>query len=148
MEDQAKRKLESKDERQSKTPRREASLKSTLNGTYIELDGKTCYHQIAWPKDQMEEESFPPVYDGILAKNYPFELDPFQTTAIACLEAGSTLFKSSKTDLLTIRRFRFSFCSYFCRKNCCCSICLCHGFTVGFCFIRKERNTSLGTKQG
>lgn len=57
-------------------------------GTFIEVDGKSCFHRVAWPKDAPAIEEPPPVHTGPFAKDYPFELDPFQNTSIACLEAG------------------------------------------------------------
>ena len=61
-------------------------------GTYIEVGDKSCLHRVAWPKDQEAAQDIPvPIYDGPLAKDYPFELDPFQRTSIACLEHGMQL---------------------------------------------------------
>ena len=57
----------------------------------IEAAGKTCTHEVAWPSSVVEEarEYLPPAKRaGDPAKTFPFCLDPFQQTAINCLEAG------------------------------------------------------------
>ena len=62
------------------------------SGTYIEVGDKSCLHRVAWPRDQEPAQDISvPIYDGPLAKDYPFELDPFQRTSIACLEHGMQL---------------------------------------------------------
>ena len=56
----------------------------------IEINGKSCQHEVAWPGIVKEETAFQPPARSKLppAKQYPFSLDPFQQTAINCLEAG------------------------------------------------------------
>lgn len=51
---------------------------------------KACTHEVAlppgWGGDAAEEAALRrPTYDGPPAKTYPFVLDPFQATAVACL---------------------------------------------------------------
>ena len=56
----------------------------------IEINGRSCQHEVAWPGIVEEEKAFlPPTKSkSPPAKQYPFPLDPFQQTAINCLEAG------------------------------------------------------------
>lgn len=56
----------------------------------IEINGRSCQHEVAWPGVVEEEHAFLPPPKSKLppAKQYPFPLDPFQQTAINCLEAG------------------------------------------------------------
>lgn len=64
---------------------------------YIEIDGKTCTHAVAWPEDVSTPDLSPPAArKGPAAKEFPFTLDPFQRTAINCLEAGKTANHRSK----------------------------------------------------
>jgi ATP-dependent RNA helicase DOB1 len=73
---------------------------------YIEINGKTCTHAVAWPEDALEPDlSPPPPRKGPAAKEFPFTLDPFQRTAINCLEAGTHVIATSMH-----RRMRQSFC--------------------------------------
>ena len=48
---------------------------------------KSCVHEVAVPSGftGSREELLSPKYDGPPAKTYPFVLDPFQSTAVACL---------------------------------------------------------------
>jgi hypothetical protein len=48
---------------------------------------KTCVHEVALPAGFSgdREALLAPRYGGARAKEYPFTLDPFQETAIACL---------------------------------------------------------------
>ncbi len=67
-------------------------LQSGVN--LIEAGGKTCTHEVAWPSKLPEasQELLPPAKRaGAPAKTFPFSLDPFQQTAINCLEAGTIL---------------------------------------------------------
>ena len=57
---------------------------------YIETDGKTCSHAVALPEGSEDASTLPPApRPGPAAKEFPFTLDPFQRTAINCLEAGT-----------------------------------------------------------
>ena len=57
---------------------------------YIEADGKTCSHAVALPEGSEDASTQPPApRPGPAAKEFPFTLDPFQRTAINCLEAGT-----------------------------------------------------------
>lgn len=58
----------------------------------IEIDGKTCTHAVALPEGVPDASPLPPApRPGPPAKEFPFVLDPFQRTAINCLEAGEPL---------------------------------------------------------
>eukprot|EP00210_Caulerpa_lentillifera_P001649 g1585.t1 len=67
-------------------------------GTYIEMDGKSCFHRLALPEDVSESTESLPLFTGIYARDYPFPLDPFQKVAIACLEAGDNVLVSAHTS--------------------------------------------------
>ena len=57
----------------------------------VEIAGKSCTHEVSWPSNVAEEarEHLPPASRaGDPAKRFPFSLDPFQQTAVNCLEAG------------------------------------------------------------
>lgn len=58
----------------------------------IEISGRSCQHEVAWPGVVEDEKAFlPPAKSkNPPAKQYPFPLDPFQQTAINCLEAGAS----------------------------------------------------------
>lgn len=59
---------------------------------YIEIDGKTCTHAVALPDGSADCSPLPPPSrPGLPAKEFPFTLDPFQRTAIDCLEAGTSI---------------------------------------------------------
>lgn len=51
-------------------------------------DGKACTHEVAWPPGVEGSSKVPPRREGPTAKEYPFQIDPFQQTAINSLEAG------------------------------------------------------------
>ncbi|CAL8466224.1 g5760 [Coccomyxa elongata] len=66
---------------------------------YIEIDGKTCTHAVAWPEDkQTKNLQPPPARPGPAAKEFPFTLDPFQRTAINCLETGDSVLVAAHTS--------------------------------------------------
>lgn len=56
----------------------------------VESEGKSCTHEVAWPPGSAEaHSSLPPgKRPGPSARTYAFTLDPFQQTAVNCLEAG------------------------------------------------------------
>ena len=59
---------------------------------YVEIDGKTCTHAVALPDGTPDARPLPPsARPGPPAKEFPFTLDPFQRTAINCLEAGTRI---------------------------------------------------------
>lgn len=63
-----------------------------VGANVVEVDGKSCTHEVAWPPEQQAGcELPPPRPEGPPAREYPFKLDPFQQTAINCLEAGGCL---------------------------------------------------------
>jgi hypothetical protein len=66
---------------------------SVRNGTGCQESGKACTHEVAWPSSVGEERSYLPPSQraGPPAKQYTFQLDPFQQTAINALESGMPL---------------------------------------------------------
>jgi ATP-dependent RNA helicase DOB1 len=65
-----------------------AAMPSGTN--YIEVNGKSCTHEVLWPPG-VEGSMLPPKQrQGPPAREYPFQIDPFQQTAINALEAGET----------------------------------------------------------
>lgn len=60
-------------------------------GEKPDVSAKTCIHEVAlppggWTVTKEEQEGLiNPKYTGPPAKTYPFTLDPFQSTAVACL---------------------------------------------------------------
>lgn len=55
----------------------------------VEEDGKSCTHEVAWPPGQ-DGSPLPPSKSPLpSARDYPFKIDPFQQTAINCLETGA-----------------------------------------------------------
>jgi len=68
-----------------------------------QIDGKACSHQVAWPPGDPRAgapgaSAPPPTHPGPPAKTYPFPLDPFQSTAIAALEAGASVMVAAHTS--------------------------------------------------
>ncbi|CAI5959213.1 unnamed protein product [Closterium sp. NIES-64] len=66
---------------------------------------KTCVHDVALPPnftsslDQSVHGTIDsPVYNGPMAKTYPFELDPFQATSVACLERRESVLVAAHTS--------------------------------------------------
>jgi ATP-dependent RNA helicase DOB1 len=65
-----------------------AAMPSGAN--YIEANGKSCTHEVLWPPG-VEGSMLPPKQrQGAPAREYPFQIDPFQQTAINALEAGGS----------------------------------------------------------
>lgn len=69
----------------------EAGWTVTRGPQIIEINGKSCQHEVAWPGVIEDQSAFQPPAKSKLppAKQYSFSLDPFQQTAINCLEAGN-----------------------------------------------------------
>ena len=63
----------------------------SVGANLIQLNGKTCTHEVAWPPGE-EGSQLPPARSAAApAKDYAFPLDPFQQTAINSLETGRVL---------------------------------------------------------
>ncbi|KAA8535861.1 hypothetical protein F0562_030819 [Nyssa sinensis] len=66
---------------------------------------RTCVHEVAVPSGytSSKDESIHgtlsnPVYNGEMAKTYPFNLDPFQQVSVACLERNESVLVSAHTS--------------------------------------------------
>ncbi|KAK8959177.1 hypothetical protein KSP40_PGU016018 [Platanthera guangdongensis] len=66
---------------------------------------RTCIHEVANPNDwnSSKDESIHgtlenPIYNGKMAKTYPFNLDPFQQVSVACLERNESVLVSAHTS--------------------------------------------------
>ncbi|KAM7469172.1 hypothetical protein LguiA_007355 [Lonicera macranthoides] len=66
---------------------------------------RTCVHEVAVPSGYTcsKDESIngtlsDPVYNGEMAKTYPFNLDPFQQVSVACLERNESVLVSAHTS--------------------------------------------------
>ncbi|CAI9099042.1 OLC1v1035803C1 [Oldenlandia corymbosa var. corymbosa] len=66
---------------------------------------RTCIHEVAIPSgyNSTKDESVHgtlanPVYNGEMAKKYPFKLDPFQEVSVACLERNESVLVSAHTS--------------------------------------------------
>jgi ATP-dependent RNA helicase DOB1 len=55
----------------------------------VEVNGKSCTHEVAWPPGEEGSPLPPPPRPGPPAREYPFTIDPFQQVAVNCLEAGA-----------------------------------------------------------
>ncbi|KAK9804329.1 hypothetical protein WJX72_007219 [[Myrmecia] bisecta] len=69
----------------------------------VESAGKFCTHEVAWPETASSDDSsqslLPPTAKaGPAAKEYAFKLDPFQQTAINCLETGHSVLVAAHTS--------------------------------------------------
>ncbi|KAL3691924.1 hypothetical protein R1sor_005575 [Riccia sorocarpa] len=58
----------------------------------------TCLHDVSYPDDYQISEKTEPLVEKKPAKEYPFNLDPFQREAIKCLEAGESVLVSAHTS--------------------------------------------------
>ena len=74
----------------SKRPRLEDDRLAQQQGgsNIIEVEGKSCSHEVAWPPNQEGPTGPPPKREGEPARSYPFPIDPFQQTAVNALETG------------------------------------------------------------
>ncbi|KAL2250954.1 DExH-box ATP-dependent RNA helicase DExH10 isoform X2 [Sesamum indicum] len=66
---------------------------------------QTCVHEVAVPSGYApsKDESVygtlaDPIYNGEMAKTYPFKLDPFQEVSVACLERNESILVSAHTS--------------------------------------------------
>lgn len=66
---------------------------------------RTCVHEVAVPSGyaSVKDESIhgtlsDPIYTGTMAKTYPFNLDPFQSVSVACLERNESVLVSAHTS--------------------------------------------------
>ncbi|XP_038889178.1 DExH-box ATP-dependent RNA helicase DExH10 isoform X2 [Benincasa hispida] len=66
---------------------------------------RTCVHEVAVPAgySSTKDESIHgtlsnPVYNGTMAKTYPFTLDPFQQVSVSCLERNESILVSAHTS--------------------------------------------------
>ncbi|KAJ4709181.1 DExH-box ATP-dependent RNA helicase [Melia azedarach] len=82
----------------TETPKQESTIKQR-NLT------RSCVHEVAVPSgyDSTKDESIHgtlanPMYNGEMAKMYPFELDPFQSVSVACLERNESVLVSAHTS--------------------------------------------------
>lgn len=60
-----------------------------VGSNLIEVDGKSCTHEVCWPPGAQGSNDPPKARPGPPAREYPFKLDPFQQTAINALEGGA-----------------------------------------------------------
>jgi ATP-dependent RNA helicase DOB1 len=63
----------------------------------LQRDGKACTHQVAWPPGK-QGSTEPPPKVGQMAHEFPFTIDPFQSTAIEALEAGDSVLVAAHTS--------------------------------------------------
>ncbi|CAL0313311.1 unnamed protein product [Lupinus luteus] len=66
---------------------------------------RTCVHEVALPSGYLSTKDEPlhgtlsnPLYNGPMAKSYPFTLDPFQQVSVACLERNESVLVSAHTS--------------------------------------------------
>lgn len=90
-----KRSLAATDSRQDGPPAKLARLGDDrvaampVGSNLIEIDGKSCTHEVCWPPGAAGSLLPPGPRQGPPAREYPFKIDPFQQTAISALEAGA-----------------------------------------------------------
>jgi ATP-dependent RNA helicase DOB1 len=63
----------------------------------MQEDGKTCTHRVAWP-DGRAQKCEPPPQVPKPAREFEFEIDPFQRTAANALEAGDSVLVAAHTS--------------------------------------------------
>ncbi|EFJ42378.1 hypothetical protein VOLCADRAFT_107315 [Volvox carteri f. nagariensis] len=69
-----------------------------VGANLVEVDGKSCTHEVAWPPGQEGSTLPPPAREGAPARVYPFKIDPFQQVAVNCLEAGHSVMVAAHTS--------------------------------------------------
>ena len=76
-----------------------ANVNSIHSMPCTQHDGKSCTHEVAWPPEANSVSyAPPPPRPGPPAREYPFSVDPFQQTAINCLEAGHSVLVAAHTS--------------------------------------------------
>ncbi|KAG2452954.1 hypothetical protein HYH02_002291 [Chlamydomonas schloesseri] len=78
------------------TEQRVAAL--PVGANLVEVDGKSCTHEVAWPPGQQGSLLPPPAREGPPARKYLFKIDPFQQVAVNCLEAGHSVMVAAHTS--------------------------------------------------
>lgn len=68
----------------------DAIARPASGANLIEVNGKTCTHEVAWPPGERGSRLPPAHATAAPAKDYAFPLDPFQQTAINSLETGES----------------------------------------------------------
>lgn len=87
------------DAQPSKRPRIEhTTARGPTLMNVVEIDGKSCTHEVSWPPGQEGSTMPPPPRPGPPARSYDFKIDPFQQTAINCLEAGHSVLVAAHTS--------------------------------------------------
>eukprot|EP00887_Chlorella_sp_A99_P003989 scaffold11.g3989.t1 len=96
-----------REELKSKKRQLEAHVAATPAPKRATRPPPTCSHDVAVPEGYKPEEQLDPelhggienpVWRGPMLKEYPFVLDPFQKTAIACIERGENVLVSAHTS--------------------------------------------------
>lgn len=91
---------------ESKTQRSiESSNSESASASKRRNLSRTCIHEVAVPTGYTSTKDnsiygtlSDPVYNGDMAKTYPFVLDPFQQVSIACLERNESVLVSAHTS--------------------------------------------------
>lgn len=96
-----------------KVPEKDTEGKAVFTNEAVEPESvpkrrnltRSCIHEVAVPNGytSSNDESTHgtlsnPVYNGKMAKTYPFELDPFQRVSVACLERNESVLVSAHTS--------------------------------------------------
>lgn len=96
-----------------KLPEQDTETKSSLSSENTDHEStpkrrtlsRTCIHEVAVPngyvssKDESAHGTLAdPIYNGKMAKTYEFELDPFQSVSVACLERNESVLVSAHTS--------------------------------------------------
>ena len=63
----------------------------------VQREGRSCTHQVAWPNGETGSSEAPAAVES-LAHEFPFQLDPFQSVAVAALEAGDSVLVAAHTS--------------------------------------------------
>ncbi|KAJ5080720.1 exosome RNA helicase mtr4 [Anaeramoeba ignava] len=76
-------------------------IDKTISAEIGEVFIENCLHEVSLPEGydiKGNEDIFNPIYPQEPARNYPFKLDPFQKTGIACLNRGDSVIVSAHTS--------------------------------------------------